>query len=149
MWCCSLSDLIIRLTINECVCLFVCLFVRLCCRPGCVWSLWVSPAWIRPRGERTTRPSWSSSSRSSTPESNACPSRTFISEKVQLWAALLDWPVVFLFQSQTIQYSLTWWHVYRCEDSVYTLISQNETEDKKTVGVSASYCIILVFPSSL
>lgn len=70
-------------------------------------------------------------------------------KKVQLWAALHDWPAFFLFQSQTIQRSLTLWRVYRCEDSFYKLISQNEMEDKKTVGVSASYCIILVFPSSL
>lgn len=82
VWCCSLRstcDLVIGLTVNECV--SVCVRVCLCCRPGCVWSLWECPAWIRPRGEGTTRPSWSSSSRSSTPESNACPSVTFISKK--------------------------------------------------------------------
>lgn len=150
VWCCALRstcDLVIGLTVNECV--SVCVRVCLCCRPGCVWSLWECPAWIRPRGEGTTRPSWSSSSRSSTPESNACPSVTFISKKGAAVSGPPRLTCVFLFQSQTIPYSLTLWRVYRCEDSFYKLISQNEMEDKKTVGVSASYCIILVFPSSL
>lgn len=150
VWCCSLRstcDLVIGLTVNECVSVCVCLFVLQAWL--CLIALGVSC--LDPttgRGNDTTilieqQPEFDSWIQ----RVSECD--VHFKKKVQLWAALHDWPAFFLFQSQTIPYSLTLWRVYRCKDSFYKLISQNEMEDKKTVGVSASYCIILVFPSSL
>ncbi len=68
--------------------------LSLCCRCGCVWSLWECPASTRPLRERTTRPSWSSASQSSTPESCVC---SFSGCSFQRWSCeRLDWPLFYL-----------------------------------------------------